>query len=91
MKSMINRLNVHTLILDLTSSIAELPELDGYHYRMLDEITMEIEVHQSQPLNMLFDLLGKQQIYVKSMRNKTNRLEELFVRLIANNKKGEPL
>jgi ABC-2 type transport system ATP-binding protein len=88
MKSMINRLNVHTLILDLTSPIAEPPELNGYHYRMLDEVTVEIEVSQNQPLNALFDILSKQKIQVGSMRNKTNRLEELFVRLVANNQKG---
>lgn len=87
MKSLINRLNVQTIILDLEKPLVGTPTLDGYHYHHLDEVTLEIEIHRHQSINALFALLTEQQINIVSMRNKTNRLEELFIRLIADNKK----
>lgn len=89
MKSLLNRLNIQTLILDLQNPIDEAPMLPDYQYRMLDETTMEVEVESSQPLNNLFTALSHQDIAITSMRNKTNRLEELFVRLINQNNNGE--
>ena len=86
MKSMINRLNVQTLIFDLEQSIDTLPILPRHHYRLIDNTTMEVELLKEQTLNDLFNELSNQQIRVKGMRNKTNRLEELFVRLITENK-----
>ncbi|HSW68698.1 MAG TPA: ABC transporter ATP-binding protein [Gammaproteobacteria bacterium] len=85
MKSLINRLKIQTLILDLNEPILTL-DLKNYPYRLLDKTTLEVEIHKNQSLNSLFDELSKQQIYVNGMRNKTNRLEELFVHLIAKNK-----
>jgi ABC-2 type transport system ATP-binding protein len=85
MKSLINRLNVQTIILDLAKPVEQLPELPDYHYRLLDETTLEIEVQKSQSINKLFQTLTKFNITAVSMRNKTNRLEELFVRLINQN------
>ncbi len=86
MKSLINRLHIHTLILDLAAPIADYPQLRDYSYRLLDSTTIEVEISKSQSLNDLFDKLNKQDISIVSMRNKTNRLEELFVRLITENK-----
>lgn len=86
MKSMINRLHIQTLIFDLAKAIEITPHLPKYHYRKLDSTTLEIELHKNQTLNELFSELSQQNIQVSSMRNKTNRLEELFVRLIAENK-----
>jgi ABC-2 type transport system ATP-binding protein len=86
MKTFINRLHVQTIILDLTEAIETAPDLTHYPYRMLDKNTLEVELNKSQSLNELFQQLSQQHIYISSMRNKTNRLEELFVRLIAENK-----
>lgn len=86
MKSMINRLHVQTLIFDLEEAVTILPTLPHYHYRLIDSTTMEVELHKDQTLNTLFNILSSQHVWVKSMRNKTNRLEELFVRLITQNK-----
>ena len=63
-----------------------MPHLADFPYRLLDQTTLELELYKNQSLNDLFDSLSSHQIQVKSMRNKTNRLEELFVRLIAENK-----
>lgn len=87
MKSLINRLNVQTLVLDVEKPLSHLPKLNEYHSRLIDEMTMEIEIHRTQSLNDLFQLLTQQNIKITSMRNKTNRLEELFVHLISENRK----
>ena len=86
MKTLLNRLNVQTLVFDLQKPLFSLPELSGYNHRLLDDTTLEVEIHRGQSLNDLFQLLTQQQIMISSMRNKTNRLEELFIRLIAENK-----
>lgn len=87
MKSLINRLNIQTLVLDVEEPIIHLPQLEGFQYRLIDDLTLEIELHRTQSVNDLFQLLSQQQVKVRSLRNKTNRLEELFIHLIAENKK----
>ncbi len=87
MKSLINRLNVQTLILDLDESRSEAPILNGYKHRFIDDSSLEIEIHRGQSINELFELLTQQNIRISSMRNKTNRLEELFVNLVSENKR----
>lgn len=88
MKSLINRLNAQTIIFDLANPIDATPDLPNYRHRLLDNVTIEIEVTKDQSLNDLFHLLSQKGISVTSMRNKINRLEELFMRLIAENKKA---
>jgi ABC-2 type transport system ATP-binding protein len=86
MKSLINRLHIQTIILDLTKPIEKLPVIPNFQHRLLDSTTLEVEIYKNQSLNDLFAILSSQQIEINGMRNKTNRLEELFVRLIAENK-----
>ncbi len=87
MKSLINRIQVHTLELDLAKPLTVLPSLQGYQLRLLDEMTLEVQICQGQSLNELFHLLNAKHIVVNSSRNKTNRLEELYIHLINENKK----
>lgn len=87
MKSLINRLTIQTLILDVEKPLFELPMLNDFRLRLIDETSMEVEIHRGQSINNLFSLLTEQNITICSMRNKTNRLEELFIHLIAENKK----
>lgn len=89
MKSLINRLNMQTIIVDVDKVLFEAPFLQNYRNRLLDETSIEIEVHKGQSLNELFQLLTSQKINVISMRNKTNRLEELFIYLISENKNSK--
>lgn len=89
MKSLINRLNAQTLLLDLDQSIDGLPQLDGFKQRQLDAATLEVEVAKGRSINELFHLLNEHNIRVISLRNKTNRLEELFIRLVGENKKHD--
>jgi len=86
MKSLINRLNAQTVVLDLEKPLAHKPILAGYAYHVVDDTTIEVEIIRGQSINQLFQLLSDQKITVHSLRNKTNRLEELFINLVAENK-----
>jgi ABC-2 type transport system ATP-binding protein len=86
MKSMINRLNIQTIIFDFAKPMDTMPDLPHYNYRMIDSTMLEVELSRNQSLNDLFNVFNQQNLIVTSMRNKTNRLEELFVRLIHENK-----
>ena len=87
MKSLINRINVQTLVLDMTHPLKSSLKLDGYHVSQQDELTIEVQIQRGQSINELFQLLIAQNITIASLRNKTNRLEELFIHLINQNKK----
>ena len=85
MKSLLSKLNVETFVLD-TSRFEQAPKLEGFNYTVVDDHTLEIEVAKENGLNPVFAQLDQQGIQVLSMRNKANRLEELFVRLVEEGK-----
>lgn len=86
MQALLKELNIETFVLYLGQPLDECPKLDAFPCVLRDETTLEIDVHKDQPMNALFDALSKKNIHILSMRNKTNRLEELFLRLINKNK-----
>lgn len=81
-KSLLQRLNTETFIFDLAKELPSAPELSDYRVRLTDPRTLEIDVEKKQGLNAVFNELSQQGIDVLSMRNKSNRLEELFVSLV---------
>lgn len=81
MKALLGKLESETFILDLGSKNL-LPQLEGYTFRLTDTSTLEVDVRREQGLNGVFAQLNAQGIDVLSMRNKANRLEELFVHLV---------
>ncbi len=81
MKALLGKLESETFILDLGSK-NPLPQLEGYTFRLTDTSTLEVDVRREQGLNGVFAQLNAQGIDVLSMRNKANRLEELFVHLV---------
>ncbi|MEQ5119714.1 ABC transporter ATP-binding protein [Morganella morganii] len=81
MKALLGKLESETFILDLGSK-NPLPQLEGYTFRLTDTSTLEVDVLREQGLNGVFAQLNAQGIDVLSMRNKANRLEELFVHLV---------
>jgi ABC-2 type transport system ATP-binding protein len=81
-KNLLARLHTETFVLNLREPLHKLPPLDGYAVTLVDDTTLEVEVNKDQDINALFALLSKGQVQVVSMRNKVNRLEELFVRLV---------
>ncbi|MEN3157455.1 ABC transporter ATP-binding protein [Alkalimonas sp. NCh-2] len=80
-KALLSKLSQETFVLDVDTNPAEL-KLDGFHYRLLDDHSLEVDVEKSAGLNDIFSRLTEQQVKVLSMRNKANRLEELFVTLV---------
>ncbi len=88
MKRLLSKLDVETFVLDAADVIAELPRIDGVLLTRVDERTLEAEMSRAHDLNSLFAALSAHGITVTSMRNKANRLEELFVRLIDANDKA---
>lgn len=82
MKSLLNRLDKETFILYLKSPLVPDFTLSGVHYHKLDETTLEVELKRDDSLNSLFAALSLQGIEVNSMKNKANRLEELFLALV---------
>ncbi len=84
MKSLLTSLNSETFVLYMKDIIIETPGLDGFgKVELIDEHTLEVEVPESLSLNDLVQQLDAQNITVNRMRNKTNRLEELFIALTA--------
>jgi ABC-2 type transport system ATP-binding protein len=82
MKSLLSTLDVETFVLDVANVPGTLPMLPGVVLRALDDHTIEAEMSRSHDLNSLFAALSSHGVTVTSMRNKANRLEELFVRLV---------
>jgi ABC-2 type transport system ATP-binding protein len=82
MKHLLGKLDVETFVLDLASACVDLPAVDGVRLTRIDDQMIEAEMSRAHDLNSLFAALSARGITVTSMRNKANRLEELFVRLI---------
>jgi len=81
MKALLSQLNVETFVLDI-KPVDKPVELSGCETRLIDERTLEVDVEKGDELNTLFAQLTANDITVLSMRNKANRLEELFLRLV---------
>jgi ABC-2 type transport system ATP-binding protein len=82
MKNVIGKLQLESFVLSLQEPIQQPPVLDGYAVRLRNEHEIEVDVAKGQGLNRVFEALSAQSLHVASMRTKTNRLEELFIRLV---------
>jgi ABC-2 type transport system ATP-binding protein len=90
MKSLLATLDVETFVLDLRESIDYCPVVEGMEIVVRDDRTLEASLPKQKSLNTLFSELEHQGIHVLSMRNKANRLEELFMALVdKGNAQGE--
>ncbi len=90
MAGVIRKLAQETFVLNFRGPVAALPPLPGYVSRMTDDHTLEVEVTKEQSLNDIFARLSQGGIEVVSMRNKVNRLEELFMRLVERKEAAAP-
>lgn len=82
MKALLATLENEFFVLDVQKNAENRPlVIDGYSHRWLDENTLEVEVKRQQGLNKLFEQFSQQGIEVLSMRNRANRLEELFINM----------
>jgi len=82
MVKVLRKLQTEIFVLNLNESLAEPPEIAGFRTTLADDRTLEVEVSKGQTLNDIFAQLTAKGIRVNSMRNKVNRLEELFIRLV---------
>jgi len=73
---------VQSFVLDLKEPVAKAPVLEGFTVVKCEQSHLDVEVTIGQNMNSLFQQLAEQQIEVVSMRNKSNRLEEFFLRLV---------
>ena len=84
MKSLLRKLDSETFVFDVANDLTKLPVVEGVVLRLVDSHTLEVDLRKDQTLNPVFQQFGLDGIDVKSMRNKTNRLEELFVGIVEN-------
>ena len=80
--NVLRKLQTENFVLNLSESRTAPPQLNGFNASLTDDHTLEVEVTKGQSLNDIFEQLSLQGIRVNSMRNKVNRLEELFIRLV---------
>lgn len=85
MRQLLSQLHVETFLLDLKTPLQAAPQLQGYSCVLIDDRTLEVQVDKEVGITALFGQLELQKIEVLSLRNKTNRLEELFVSLVEKN------
>jgi ABC-2 type transport system ATP-binding protein len=83
MANVISKLQREIFVLTLAEPVSEAPAVEGYQVRLRNELEIEIELSSEQDLNELFTALSASGLRVSSMRSKSNRLEELFMGLVA--------
>ena len=82
MANVLRKLQTETFVFNLSDALTTPPQLPAYKTVLTDDHTVEVVVSKGQSLNDIFSQLSSQGVRVTSMRNKVNRLEELFMRLV---------
>jgi len=87
MKDLLGTLNVQGFVFDLIEPLDEAPSVEGFPLKLEDPLTLVAAVNKDRSINALFAELSKLNIKIKSMRNESNRLEELFIEMVNSNEK----
>lgn len=82
MKALLSTLDIETFVLDIREPLTKAPQVEGIEFKIRDEFTLEASLPKRKSLNALFAALDVAGVKVISMRNKANRLEELFLRMV---------
>mgnify|MGYP006091387433 FL=1 len=82
MRNLLSRLNVQGFVFDLESPLDKAPEIEGFPLKLEDPLTLVVAVNKERSINALFAELSSLGIKVNSMRNESNRLEELFIEMV---------
>ena len=85
MKNLLRRLDVQGFLLDIDQSLDNPPSIDNFQISLEDSNTLNVAIKKDQSINELFDQLSDQGINVSSMRNESNRLEEMFIEMVKKN------
>jgi ABC-2 type transport system ATP-binding protein len=84
MRTLLKRLHIETFVLYLADEIESLPDCGDYAVRLIDNTTLEVDINERQNISDIFHTLDSCGIKVVSMKNKTNRLEQLFMSMMSN-------
>ncbi|MDA8916917.1 ABC transporter ATP-binding protein [Gammaproteobacteria bacterium] len=87
MKDLLGTLNVQGFVFDLVEPLEEAPFIEGFPLKLEDPLTLVAAVNKDRSINALFSEFSKLNIKIKSMRNESNRLEELFIEMVNSNEK----
>ena len=87
MKDLLGTLNVQGFVFDLIEPLEEAPLIEGFPIKLEDSLTLVAAVNKDRSINALFSEFSKLNIKIKSMRNESNRLEELFIEMVNSNEK----
>ncbi|MDB2569873.1 ABC transporter ATP-binding protein [Gammaproteobacteria bacterium] len=87
MKDLLGTLNVQGFVFDLIEPLDEAPLVEGFPLKLEDSLTLVAAVNKDSSINALFSEFSKLNIKIKSMRNESNRLEELFIEMVNSNEK----
>ena len=82
MSTVLRKLEREVFVLSLREPLSAVPDLNGFDTSLIDAYELEVTVNARDDLNGLFDALNEKGINVLSLRNKANRLEELFMGLV---------
>jgi len=82
MSDLLSRVNKDFFVLNLAKPVVELPKAEGYEFERVDSKVINVSIEKNKTLNQLFQLLTDKNIEVLSLKNKTNRLEQLFMDLV---------
>ncbi|MDC1435839.1 ABC transporter ATP-binding protein [Gammaproteobacteria bacterium] len=90
MRALLKKLDTETFIFDSREDLLTTPTVNGFEIAQIDSNSFEVTLDKNQDVNEVFTLLDEQGIKIKSMRNKTNRLEQLFVSLVRKSNTRNP-
>ena len=85
MKDLLSRLDVQGFVLDINQSLDQPPSIPNFQITLEDSTTLNVVIKKDQSINDLFDQLSELGIKVSSMRNESNRLEEMFIEMVKKN------
>lgn len=86
-KALLQQLNTEVFIMDTSETLTQAPQIEGFETQLLDEHSFEVVMQRGQHLNEVFAQLNAVGVSISSMRTKSNRLEELFVELVEQDRK----
>ena len=82
MKNLLSRLDVQGFVLDVNDPLEQAPVVPNFSIQLVDSSTLNVAIKKDQSINELFGYLTEQGIQVNSMRNESNRLEEMFIEMV---------
>jgi ABC-2 type transport system ATP-binding protein len=91
MRALLKKLDTETFIFDSRDDLVNIPAVNGFEIAQIDSNSFEVTLNKNQDINEVFGLLDEEGVKIKSMRNKTNRLEQLFVSLVRKSSTRSPV